>query len=51
MTERAKSYTVGNVSHVDFGQEKLIIDGESKPYNVAPTKEIEMNKLRVEETY
>lgn len=47
MTEQAKIYIVGNVSHVRFGQEGLIIDGESNPYNVAPTKETETNKLPV----
>lgn len=47
MTEQAKSYTVGNVSHVGFGQEGLIIDGESKPYNVTPTKETEEDELLV----
>lgn len=47
MTERAKSYTVGNVSHVRFGQEGLIIDGESKSYNVTPTKETEEDEMLV----
>jgi hypothetical protein len=43
MTEQTKSYNVGNVSHVGFRQQELIIDGESEPYNVIPTKAAEVD--------